>query len=283
MFKFTLLILFCLLSFPSWSQCDGATKTLSTPDPVNTETFEIVAKVYRPPAILNEKFPVVFILPPIVGETPLDAALALNLCLNGIGAYVLDVENDPPEEEQITNLNTHEDALIRAEFALNKLIAELNSDDEVSGEYGLMGASLGGILTGYLAGALPMIKASVIMAGGGNIAEILATSEQESVKDLRQKRISEFNLSNNEEYKELLTPYITRDPLFLASNITPDSVLMFIPKSDIDVPVKNQRDLASAIATPRVIELNSGHLPGIIEAGTVFADEIIKFYKDKLE
>lgn len=283
MFKLIFLTLISFYSFSSWSLCDGAVQNFSYPEPVNTTTFNIEAKVFRPVVPAGSKFPVVFIFPPVVGETPLDGALAFNLCSQGIGAYILNLQLTPaPPAEQVQDLNTHEDGLIRAEFSLAILLEILQTDPQVSGNYGIVGASLGGIISSYLMGIEPRLKAGVLLAAGGNIAEILTESEQESVKRLREARFVAFNLANDDDYENLVRPFITREPLVVASNIVPGTVLMFIPKFDEDVPTKNQRELASAIQGERAIELNNTHVPGIIEASTVFQDEIIKFLRERL-
>lgn len=282
MYKFIVVILFSLFSFSSWPACDGALQKVSYPDPVNTTTFTIESKVYRPSVPAGSKFPVVFILPPVVGETPLDGAFAFTLCANGIGAYILDVLNDPLPADQVQNLNTHEDGLIRAEFVLGKFLETFQSDPEISGNYGILGASQGGIISAYLLGIEPRLKAGVLLSAGGDIAEILTDSQQESVKRLREARIAAFSLPNDKAYENLVRPFITREPLIFTENIVPGSVLMFITKFDVDVPTKNQRELAQSIQGERVIELNNTHVPGIVEASTVFQDEIIKFFSERL-
>jgi dienelactone hydrolase len=282
--KTYLTVILCFMfSHNALALCDGAVQKTSIPDPVNTTTFNIEARTYRPPVAPGEKFPIVFILPAIVGETPLDGALALNFCLNGMGAYVLNVLNDPPEGEQVGNLNTHEDTLIRAEVALNQLISNLASDPEVNGRYGIIGASQGAIISSYLSGVVPEISGSVIIAGGGGLANILATSEQESVKSLREKRLAAFNLPDAKAYEDLMTPFITLEPLIVVPQTRPDTALLFVLKKDIDVPTKNQRLLAEAYNRPRVIEINNTHIPGIVEASTLHASRILSFFREKLK
>lgn len=273
-------ILHLLISFPLLAVCDGTSETIRFNDPVNKGQFEIEGRSYRP---ARDKFPVVFILPPIVGETPLDGALGVNLCLNGFGAYILNVLNDPPESEQVSNLNVHEDTLIRAEFAVSKWIEKLSGDPAVDGNFGIVGASQGGIISSYLAGILPDIKASVLIAASGNVARVLATSSQDSVASLRDKRLEFFKLSSVFEYEKLMRPWITLDPLNVARNIPAGSSLLFIMTKDTDVPTVNQRELASALRTPRVITLSNTHIPGIVEAATLRSGEIIDFLKEKLE
>lgn len=184
--------------------------------------------------------------------------------------------------DQVQNLNMHEDGLIRAEFALGKFLESLQTDPEVSGNFGVLGASLGGIISSYLLGIEPGLKAGVLLSAGGDVADILAHSQQESVRRLREERVIAFNLPDNKSYENLVRPFITREPLIFTPNILPGSVLMFITKFDRDVPTIKQRELAERIQGERVIELNNTHVPGIIEASTVFQDEIIKFFRKRL-
>jgi hypothetical protein len=275
MLKLTAFLFFIFYSSELLPQCTGQSRVISVPDPVNQSTFNIEMKVWRPFSPAG-KFPVIFILPPIVGETPLDASLAAYFCLNNMAAYVLNVSNDPSEEEQILNLNVHEDALIRAEHALDILLDELEQDPAVSGKFGILGASLGGILSAYLSGNEPRIKATVLIAAGGDIPDILARSQQNAVRRLREKRIEKFSLKGPREYKILLEPFVTRGPLVFAPFI--ENALLYVLTLDLDVPTKNQRDLARAIPGARVRELTNIHVPGIIAASTVYAQEIKDFF-----
>lgn len=275
-----LLIFFItVFSLNALAICDGTVELLSIPDPANKTTFDIESRVYRP---AQGPFPVVFILPPIVGETPLDGALGLSLCLSGFGAYVVDVLNDPPDAEEVLNLNVHEDALFRAEVALRTILAQLKLDPNVNQSYGILGASQGGIISSYLSGVIDELKATVLIASGGNIPEILASSEQEAVRTQREERMRVFNVQTSEQYRELVSPYVTLEPLVLARNIKPESTLMFVLTNDIDVPTKNQRDLAAVIPGREVIEINNTHVPGIIEASTRYADRILNFFRSRL-
>jgi dienelactone hydrolase len=271
------------ISLSALAVCDGTSQTTTIPDPVNGAPMDIQARIYRPLASPNTKFPIVFILPPVVGETPLDGALAINFCLSGVGAYILDIPNSSTSAEAVQNLNAQEDALIRSEVSVNKLISDLATDTEISGKFGILGASQGGIISSYLAGAIPMLKSSVIIAGAGNVASILTESDQESVKKLRDDRMAFYQLTTPTEYDSLIRPYITLDPLFMTENIAADSMMLFVTTQDTEVPTKYQRELVSAVTTPKVIEINNTHVPGIVEASTLHADEILNFFKDRLK
>lgn len=269
-------ILLFVFSFSSFAACDGKGEIISFRDPVRKGQFDISARIYRP---LKEKFPVVFILPPIVGETPLDGALAANLCVNGFGAYILNVLNDPPDSEQVSNLNVHEDALIRAEFAIEKWMEKISVDPSFNGNFGILGASQGGIISSYLAGTFPQLKASVLIAAAGNVATVLSSSTQEAILSLKEKRKELFNIQSDQAYANLMRPYVTRDPLFVARNIPANSSLVFVMTKDTDVPTVYQRQLVRSLNSPEVITLSNSHVPGIIEAATLRSGDIIKFLR----
>lgn len=278
------LLLFLLLTLTLNAQaiCNGTEEQITDNDPVGPGSFTIEARVYRPYVESGQKFPVVFILPPIVGETPVDGALALNMCLQGIGAYVLNVRNnDSTGEEEVTNLNTHEDSFIRAEFGVQKFIDQLKSDAEVS-NFGIMGASYGGILAAYLSGVMRDLKASVIIAGAGNVKGLLARSSQEGIRTLRDRRLSLFNLGSPSAYERFMNEWVTRDPLFVADKVPGSSSLIFVMLRDSEVPTTDQNKLASGLPSPTIIRLNRTHIPGIIEAATIHSQKIITFLKTKL-
>lgn len=280
--KLTLLLFFTLFSHNLFAFCNGTDEILTVSDPIKAGDFTITSRVYRPLMAPGETFPVVFILPPIVGETPLDGALALNMCLQGMGAYILNLRNDPTDAEQVSDLNTHEDGFIRAEFGLQELLKQLKNDPEISGQFGIMGASYGGILAAYLIGVQPELKASVLMAASGNIDHVLAYSEQEAIKNLRMQRMSAFNLSSQSAYEDFIRSWITRDPIIFTKSVPANSTMIFVLTRDRDVPTSDQRQLARALPSPKIITLNQTHIPGIVEAATVYSQQIINFFRSKL-
>jgi hypothetical protein len=281
--KLTTLLISLLFSFSLWGQCDGHTEQFQIEDPFHWAPWSVPAKVFRPPEVISTSFPVVFLLPPVSGETPIESTLALNFCLQGMAAYVLDVTKDIPAGYIIPNLNIHDEDLQRAQIAVSSIINKLESDSQVNGKFGVLGASLGGIISAYLAGAEPRLQRSVVIAGGGNIAGILADSEEERVSRERNFRFNLLGITQREEYEQLLVPFIQNDPLAGAKNIAPNSMMIFLLTLDSDVPTVYQRQLAEQVPEPRVIELERPHIPGIVEASSLFADEITDFLQEGLK
>jgi hypothetical protein len=75
-----------LVSFCSYAQCTGKVRIFDMADPVDGSPWPLVTNEYVPN---YQGAPVIFILPPIVGETQLDRQLALKFCNSGMAAYIL--------------------------------------------------------------------------------------------------------------------------------------------------------------------------------------------------
>lgn len=250
-------------------------------DPVDGSEFVIGIKKYHPKT--NGKSPAVFILPPIVGETVLDRQLAARFCNNGISSYIVNAVKVLSQEEEINNLNVHDNSYIRALAAVRTLISELEKDPSITPEFGILGMSLGGMLSAYVAGSEPKIIASVIVVGAGYVPGVLAYSDQEIVKAQREARMKRFAVKTAAEYENLLKPLVPNDPINVAKNIRPESAYLFIANSDTTVPTKYQRLLRDTIPEPLVFEMRGNHFNGIVKAGTVHAGKITSFFLNRLK
>lgn len=277
-----LIIIASLFSVSTFSACDGHTEIFPMIDPVDQKPFNVTAKVYRPSVGKDEKFPVIFVLPPIVGETILDRKLSAKFCGRGMGAYIVNAVKDIPLEEEIPNLNVHDDSYVRALAGIRTVLSTLESDPMVDGNFGILGMSLGGMLSTFVAGSEPKIKASVIVVGAGNVPGVLTYSEQERVKAQRLGRMSLFNLKDQQSYFDLLKERVPNDPINVAANIRPGSMYMFIALNDVTVPTKYQMELKNKVPDPLVYEMNANHFNGILKAGTIHAGKITNFFMNQL-
>ena len=277
-----LILVFCFISFSAWgAPCDGNTQTFPTTDPQTGKEWFVKARAFRPAT--SSKVPAIFILPPIDGANELDRTLARAFCASGMGAYIVNIINDPEFEDRTWDLNTHTYEVLRVEKGLKLVMDKLETDSGVSGKFGILGASLGGIQSAYIAGSDTRIIASVILAGAGNVPGILAFSEQNTIKNLREARMSLFGIQDQPTYESIMNPFILFDPIDVAGNVKPGSMMMFITTKDDDVPTVYQQELRSKVREPRVIEIDAEHIPGIVIAGTVHGPDIIEFFKDWLD
>jgi dienelactone hydrolase len=267
-----------LFSSLSFAQCTGAERIFKGIDQVDQTPWDISTKEYVP----AKKSSVVFIVPPIVGETVLDRRLAEKFCANGMAAYIVQVvKNIAPEREAI-DLSIHDESYVRAQGGVSGIIDILESENKFTGRYGILGMSLGGMLSAYIAGSEPRIIASVIAAGAGNAAGVLATSDQELVVKQRETRLRNLGFPNVQAYEEALRAVIPHDPLSVAGNIQPNSMYLFIANSDTTVPTKYQLQLRDAVREPLVFRINSAHRNALIKVGTIHAGKITSFLLRRL-
>lgn len=277
--KLSLFAFSMLLTTSVWAACLGSLATYKIVDPIDSSEWKFTANVYLPETAQNKLHPVVFVLPTIVGQTVLEKKVATKICRNGMGAYVLNLIKEIPFKEQVHNLNIHDDLYVRALASLRHVISELKLDSKVSGEYGIVGASQGAMISTYLAGSEPLIKTSVLIAGAGNVPGVLAYSDQKFIQSQREARMEARGIKTQEEYQKLLADKVPNDPISVAHQIKPGTAFVFVALKDTTVPVKFQKELLERIPEPKVMELKAAHVPAIIKATTLHGDKIIEFLR----
>lgn len=277
-----LILGFTLLSISSatFAQCSGNERSFQAIDPVDKSSWIINTKEYLP---AKNGVPVVFVLPPIVGETVLDRRVVNKFCANGMAAYVIQVVKENSPEREINDLRVHDESYERALGGVRQLISAMENDSRFNGKFGILGMSLGGMLSSYVAGSEPRILASVIVAGAGNVPGVLADSDQEIVVRQRNARLQALGLVDVEDYKQRLTNFVTRDPLFVAGNVAPRSMYLFIANSDTTVPTRYQQELRQAVSDPLVFVMNASHAPGLIKAATLHVGKMTSFFSKRLK
>jgi dienelactone hydrolase len=278
--KTLLIVLSLSVPFVAFGVCSGEERVFQAVDPVDASPWAMTSKQYAP---ARPGAPVVFIIPPIVGETILDRRLASKLCRKGVAAFILHVSKAVPSEREATDLAIHDESYVRALGGVRAATEALEAQGTFSARYGVLGMSLGGMLSAYVAGAEPKIAASVIVAGAGNAAGVLATSDQELVVRQRTTRLASLGFVDPSNYEATLRQAITCDPLSVAGNIKPDSMYIFIARKDTTVPTRYQRELRAAVRSPLVFEMNAAHTMGLIKAGTIHAGKITRFLVKRLK
>lgn len=274
-----LILTLTFLSFCSYAQCTSQIRTFAMTDPVDGTAWPLLTKEYSPRKSVS---PVIFILPPIVGETQLDREFAVRFCNAGITVYILHVMRPVNRERELHDFSVHDEAFIRAHAAVKHVIFDLESERTLLPRYGIMGMSLGGVLAAYVAGVEPKILASTIIAGAGNTPGLLAYSDQRIVVNLRQRRMRELNIPTARTYEAQLRSVLKIDPLNVVARIEPRSMYLFIPNSDRTVPVRYQRELQAAVREPIVYVMRGNHRTGLAKASRLHGGKIVSFFTRRL-
>jgi dienelactone hydrolase len=268
------------LSFSAMGQCSGRERNFQAVDPVDQSSWIIRTKEYLPS---KKSVPVIFVLPPIVGETVLDRRVASKFCASGMASYIIQVIRENSPEREIRDWRVHDESYERALAGVSQLINVFQNDDRFNGKFGILGMSLGGMLASFVAGSEARITASVIVAGAGNVAGVLTDSDQEIVVQQRNARMAFFDLPDEQAYFLRLKSLVTLDPILVASNIAPRSMYLFIANSDTTVPTQYQKELRQAVPEPLVFVMNASHTSGLIKAATLHAKKMTSFFSRRLK
>lgn len=259
----------CLRAFLSFRIMDESTKV---------ETL-VKVKYMRPQG--RGPFPVVLVIPTIAGETFVEPLAAANLCHAGIASVIADIngQQEPSVYPGWENLDA------RFRFAVQSarnIVDYLSWKPEIDkSKIGIMGSSLGGITAALISAVEPRIKASVIIAGGGNLPEIGAYSMQPEVVKVREQRMSMLSLSSQQVYELEMRKHSLLDPIFFVRKDMRDQVLQVVVVDDVRVPAMTQQELWEAFGKPTRWVYNGGHIPSIVSFAFFNSSEPVNFFKTR--
>lgn len=261
--------------------CRESKVKLEVRDPLTKEKRFVDVVVVRPSSVA--KVPAVLVVPSVEGVTAIEPKIASQLCHAGLAAVIADVV-DTSLPKSLPAIG-HEDIQQRRAILALRTILDLVSNHPAfdRDRIGIIGVSLGGVITSMFAGIEPdRLKAVVIVVGGGNLPFVLATSDQAKVSDLRRQRMEYLKVRNPEQYEDWLRGTLRYDPLYFAPLANRDRIMMITARNDSKVPYSVQQDLFEAYGRPKVSQYSGGHVETIIKMTYFYFGEVIDFYKDRL-
>ncbi len=253
-----------------FSRCWVYTREFETEYPGAAEPLTVTMSMYIPNRedLGEERVPAVLMLPPIGGINYLDRKTAETLCDSDMAAIIL--TNDFANIEKQANgkllpPEDHQETFYRIGAAMKGAMVMIEQDPNLDEKrVGVFGVSLGGILSAFVMATQPSIAAGYFVVAGGDIPQILATSDQDEVSVIRRKRMRELNMESNEEYEDYLRDYITYDPVDLALTMLPETLNMVIATEDRHVPTDNQYLLHEAFGEPEAHFYNDSHVSTVL-------------------
>ena len=129
---------------------------------------------------------------------------------------------------------------------------------------GLVGISLGAIAGSIVTGLDPRVKASVLMLGGGDLNGILLSSNEKSVRRVRESLEKNKGLSIK-EIKEVLNKQLYPfEPMIYAIRRDPSRILMI--NAYLDQVIRREHTLAlwEAFGQPSMILVPAGHYSALL-------------------
>lgn len=243
---------------------------------------EMIVKVKFQRPVGRGPFPLVMIFPTIAGETPIEPAAADNLCFARIASVIANI-NGNHVPAQVPGFEVHDQEF---QFAIQTARAIMDymswNPDIDKNNIGVMGFSLGGITASLLTGVDSRVKASVIVAGGGNLPSIMAHSDQAEIAKLRQQRMQYLGITSPEALEVFGRKYSLLDPLFYVSPKQRDQILQVVVTDDTKVPTDTQVELWNAYGRPTRWVYQGGHVASIISFAFLNSSEPVQFFQQKL-
>lgn len=171
-----------------------------------------------------------------------------------------DALEDAPTEEafvaEITRSAACIDATARDVSAFVTWI--LDRPDTDPQRVGIVGCSIGAIVGSLVMGRDPRFAAGVFVMGGGHLDQILVHcygSERAVLESVRAK----FGWSAEDLARVVKRPLEAVDPVGVAGNIDPASVLYIDAKNDTCIPPSGREDLWQAMGEPERVTIGYGH------------------------
>lgn len=264
-------------------RCIHSQLSLDVGDPVLAQARQISVHHARPD-LPQQKVPLVIVIPTIEGASTLEDVIQNKLCNAGMASVTADVNADIQPVE-LPGWG-HEDRNGRSSVLALRTILDWaeNSPRFDKAKLGMIGLSLGGITTALMAGVeSERLRAAVITVGGGNIPFILATSDNDKVSLLRERRMKFLNYQDVTRYEEDLRRSVTFDPFYFAPLVNKDRILMVMAKTDTKVPTLVQKELYEAFGRPESLVFSGGHVDAIVGMTFFHMGEVIQFMRDRFD
>lgn len=237
--------------------------TLTFPSPVVTpheENNTVHCEYFLPKTKPGEKIPAVVVLHILGGDFPLSRAFCYQLAEHRVAALFLKMPYygpRRPEGVRVKMITENPDDIVRGMIQAVKDIrcasAWLAAQEEVDpDQLGIMGVSLGGIVSALAAEAEPRFAKVGLILAGGDVSQVAWQS-----KELRKvRRLWEARGGTHATLVEKLAPI---DPVTYGKNLHGRKVLMLNASLDKVVPPDCTKSLWVAIGKPEIHWWNAGH------------------------
>lgn len=230
--------------------------------------FRVEVLLY-PATLRHQKSLILF--PPTGGANFLDRSYAGAFCRAGYDVWLL--KNWTGDQEFSLDLGIHQRLYERAQRAVALSL------EKIQGHFvGILGTSVGGIHTAMSMALHDRLDAAFVITAGVPVADVIATTDQEVLADVRRQRRELFKFQSDEEYSRALQEHILYEPTKLPRRFEGKALGMLIATRDTTVPVKYQNALRDFWRPQTVYEIRNNHFFGIIRSWLFFKGEIIDFF-----
>jgi dienelactone hydrolase len=260
--------------------CLRASEILTVTDPMNGQARSFTVTVTRPD--IKDKTPVVVLVPTIDGETILEPSVAVQLCRSNIASVTADVlDTKEPTELPSWGIEDRQNrqAILSVRTAID--FAERHPLF-IKEKMGIVGLSVGGILTSMIAGLeSERLKAVVIAVGAANLPAVLTNTTNSKMSQFREKRMKHMGITDPAVYEEFMHGSVRFDPYYFAPMARPERIMLITAGADETVPTAQQRELYQAFRRPTLVEYSGGHLRTLLSLVYVYFSSVVEFLESR--
>ena len=161
-------------------------------------------------------------------------------------------------EQGVDDFGFHDRAAIRAVFVSRVALEYIDAPVYI------MGTSLGSLYSSMLLGTQSAIKGGVLIVGGAPLSEILETTDEKQLKQLREERMQHYKIKSVAEYEKILTENVRISPENFIDLTKTKTLEMVLAERDTTVPTATQRKLWSAWGKPHLKAFQHDHVPTVV-------------------
>lgn len=229
----------------------------------------------------------VVIFPPTGGATTLEKWYSEKICAKG--AFVLVVTDWKEAREESVDPELHDRHLVRS-FQVYEAL-----EKKWGGPFRVLGTSLGGLYAAAISVHHPWEK-MVLVTAGGPLSQVLSTSDQKPLQNLKKERMKLWNLKSDKSYEAALGEAISNDflpprfpstrkvegsrggPALNPRSLVPSSkIILSIAHGDDTVPYATQEKLWESLGKPQRFDFYANHFWAIVGTYWSHSDEIADF------
>ena len=207
------------------------------------------------------KSPVILVLPILGGSNYFAKTFAGYFADHGYSAIIVHRQKQYKSFKDLDKLdNTLRQIVLDHKQALDWIGMREDLDSD---RIGVFGISMGSIKAALISALDKRINASVMCLVGGDLAEIISTSDEKGIVRRREEYIKTHDITQT-EFHELLKSKITCDPINYAEYMDAENAFMVLGRFDSTVPYKNGNELWIKMGKPEKITMLTGHYTAIL-------------------
>ncbi len=250
-------------------------------DPKTNQSHQVQIGVYHP--VVSGQYPAVLISPTVFENTLYEEALAYSFCQKNFLAVIASVEHQQIPQV-LPDWELHDQLNRTAIIDLKNILDFVENHSQVDpNKIIAFGTSLGAFNMALLSTIDSRIKASVIVAGAGNLPAIFSYGQAGYPAQLRELRMTSLKDHSVLNYENELRSQVNFDPILMARDLDSSKYFMLINLDDTVIPAENQLELWKAFGSPEHLDVHASHEETILGVLGAHFDEILKNIEKRIK